>query len=78
MYLRRLQQYREPGGPVIFKDETTHTKTMSQSDNTCTKQKKSVTKGQWLIIVHAGNKNGLEQNPLLTFKSAKKNWCLLQ
>ncbi|XP_046685395.1 uncharacterized protein LOC124371124 [Homalodisca vitripennis] len=58
-------------------DETyihsTHTKTNGWTDGTTSGLKTPLSKGQRLIIVHAGGEGGFINNALLTFKSGKKS-----
>lgn len=75
-YLKKLKAYRDENRPVIYMDETyvhtTHTRPNSWSDGTNAGLKVPVSKGNRLIIVHAGNENGFVKDALLTFESGKK------
>lgn len=76
-YLRTIQTYRSEGRPVIYMDESyvhsTHTKPLSWSDGSEAGLKTPISKGERLIIVHAGNEHGFVNNALLTFISGKKS-----
>lgn len=64
-YLQKLKQYRQQNRPIIFTDETyVHAKTFTL--------KKPISKGQRVIIVHAGSEAGFVPNALLMFKSGMK------
>lgn len=72
-YLKQLQSYIHENRPIIFTDESyihsTHTQSKEWSDNSLLGLKKPISKGNRLIMVHAGGKMGFIQNALLLFKS---------
>lgn len=72
-YLNELMQYKQEGRPIIFTDETyihsSHTQPHEWSDNSVLGLKKPVSKGQRLIIVHAGGTSGFVPNARLIFTS---------
>lgn len=75
-YLRTVEGYRIEGRPIIFMDETyvhsSHSKDKAWSDDSNSGLKTPISKGQRLIIVHAGSENGFVPNSLLMFKSGTK------
>lgn len=74
-YLKELIKYRNEKRPIIYTDETyihsSHTVEKGWYDDTLKGLKKPMSKGQRLIIVHAGGENGFIQDGLLIFKSGK-------
>lgn len=76
-YLRKLQQYRNEGRAVFFMDETyvhsSHTQSKGWTDNTNSGLKTPISKGNRLIVVHAGNENGFVNGALVTFQSGRKS-----
>jgi len=76
-YLRNISRYRREGRPIIYTDETyihsSHTKDHAWSDGTNAGLLAPVSKGQRVIIVHAGSENGFISNALLMFKSGTKS-----
>ena len=72
-YLRQLQSYIREGRTIVFTDEsyinTSHTKTKGWSDGSNKELKKPIGKGQRVVMVHAGSKDGFIPNALLMFKS---------
>lgn len=76
-YLRSMKAYREEGRHIVYTDETylhsTHTSAKEWSDGSCQGLKSPISKGQRLIIVHAGGEQGFVPNALLTYKSGMKS-----
>lgn len=77
-YLRKLSEYKTAKRPIVYMDETyvhsTHSKLNAWTDTTSNQGLKTpVSKGQRLIIVHAGGQEGFVNNALLTFRSGKKS-----
>lgn len=76
-YLKNLVKFRNEKRPIIYTDETfihsSHTTEKGWYDDSLKGLKKPISKGQRLIIVHAGGENGFIQDGLLIFKSGKKN-----
>lgn len=72
-YLKRMIQYRTEGRNIIYTDETyihsSHTHSKGWSDDSPKELRKPISKGQRLIIVHAGGEEGFVQNGLLIFRS---------
>lgn len=75
-YLKKIRRYREEGRPIIYTDESyvdsSHTKTKAWSDGSTEGLKKKISKGQRLVIVHAGSATGFVPNALLMFKAGTK------
>lgn len=74
-YLTLIKQYRNEGRNIVYGDEsyvhTTHTKESAWADKTGKGLKKPISKGQRLIIVHAGGSNGFVPGALLIYKSSQ-------
>lgn len=73
-YLKSIIQYRAEGRNIVYTDETyihsSHTQAKGWSDDFYEMElKKPISKGQRLIIVHAGGEKGFVNNALLIFKS---------
>lgn len=72
-YLKKLVEYRSEGRNIIYTDETyihsSHVRDKGWYDESCKGLKKPISKGQRLIIVHAGGEKGFVKNGLLIFKS---------
>lgn len=72
-YLRQLQIYMREGRPIVFTDESyihsSHTQTKEWADDSLLGLKKPISKGQRLIMVHAGGREGFIPNALLIFPS---------
>lgn len=72
-YLVDVNRFRSEGRPIVYSDETyvhsTHTKPFSWTDGSSKGLKTPISKGQRLIVVHAGWKEGFISNALLTYKS---------
>lgn len=68
-----MQSYIHENRPIIFTDESyilgTHTQSKESSDNSLLWLKKPISKGNRLIMVHAGGRTGLIEIALLQFKS---------
>lgn len=75
-FLRKLKQYKDEGRNIVYTDETylhsSHTVPKSWDDGSTSGIKAPVSKGQRLIIVHAGGCRGFIPNALLIFKSGLK------
>lgn len=71
-FLIKIAEYRTQGRPIVYTDETyidtTHTSSKSYSDVSAG-LKKPISKGNRLIIVHAGGEDGFIPNALLMFKA---------
>lgn len=80
-YLKKLVQFKNEGRPIYFTDETylhsSHTQPHEWSDNSSAGLKKPVSKGNRLIIVHAGGVTGFVPNALLIFSSGMSYYILL-
>ncbi|XP_046684781.1 uncharacterized protein LOC124370533 [Homalodisca vitripennis] len=76
-FIRAIKRYREEGRPIVYTDETyvhaSHTKPHSWSDGSNKGLLTPISKGEYGIIVHAGNENGFIDNALLVFKSGQKS-----
>ncbi|XP_072403288.1 uncharacterized protein [Diabrotica undecimpunctata] len=75
-FLRKLKKYKSENRNIVYSDETyihsSHTVPKGWDDgrNKCIKS--PVSKGQRLIILHCGGKNGFVENAALIFKSGQK------
>ena len=76
VFLRGLNKYKNEGINIVYTDETylhsSHTVPKAWDDGTQKGLKSPVSKGQRLIIVHAGGAAGFVENALLIFKSGLK------
>lgn len=76
-YLRKIKKYREEGRPIIYTDESyvdsSHASHHSWTDGPTKGIKKPISKGNRLVIVHAGGEAGFVPNALLTFKAGTKS-----
>lgn len=76
-FLRKINKYREEGRPVIYTDESyvdsSHTNPKAWTDGTSKGLKQPISKGQRVVIVHAGSEAGFIPNALLTFKAGTKS-----
>lgn len=74
-YVRKVAQFRAEGRPIIYTDETyihsSHTSKYDWVDEQNKCLKKPISKGQRLIVVHAGGESGFINDGLLIFKSGK-------
>lgn len=65
-YLREINRLRKQGRPIIYMDETyilsSHTSSKAWSDDSSEGLHCPVSKGDRLIIVHAGGENGFVEN----------------
>jgi transposase len=72
-YLRSIAKYRSEGRPTVFMDEIyihgSHSVPFSWSDDSISGLLAPVSKGQQLIIVHAGSNQGFIPNAYIRFKS---------
>nr|XP_022913139.1 uncharacterized protein LOC111423981 [Onthophagus taurus] len=73
-FLRNVKQYREAKRPIIYMDETyihsSHTNAKNWDDNTNTGLQKPVSKGDRIIIVHAGSENGFVPGAYARWRSS--------
>lgn len=76
-YLREINRLRKQGRPIIYMDETyilsSHTSSKAWSDDSSEGLHCPVSKGDRLIIVHAGGENGFVENTLLMWKSSQSS-----
>jgi len=76
-YLRKIKQYRQEGRPIVYTDESyvdsSHSAPKAWTDGTTKGLKKPISKGQRVVIVHAGSEAGFIPNALLTFKAGAKS-----
>ncbi|KAJ3654370.1 hypothetical protein Zmor_013562 [Zophobas morio] len=76
-FVRKITQYRQEGRTIVYEDETyihsSHTQSKDWVDDKNLSLKKPISKGQRLIIVHAGYESGFIENGLLIFKSESKS-----
>lgn len=76
-FIRNIKQYRREGRPIVYTDETyihaSHTKPHSWSDDSKSGLLKPISKGQYAIIVHAGNEKGFVEGASLIYKSGHKS-----
>jgi hypothetical protein len=65
-YLQQIKEYREEGRPIIYMDETyihsSHTTPYAWSDGSIQELLSPVSKGQRLIVIHAGGEQGFIPN----------------
>ncbi len=76
-YIRRVQQYRAEGRPIVYIDETyinsNHTKPHAWLDGTSQSLHAPIGKGRRLIIINGLAETGFIPNALLMFKSGSKS-----
>lgn len=76
-YLKKIKQYRQEGRPIIYTDESyvdsSHSIPKAWSDGYTKGFKQPISKGQRVVIVHAGSETGFVPNALLTFKAGSKS-----
>lgn len=76
-YLQKLRQYRQQNRPIVYTDESyvhsSHAKPKGWADGSTKGLKKPISKGQRVVIVHAGSETGFVPSALLTFKSGMKS-----
>lgn len=76
-YLKKLKKYREEGRPIIYTDESyvdsSHSNPKAWTDGSTKGLKTPISKGQRVVIVHAGSEAGFVPNALLTFKAGGKS-----
>lgn len=76
-YISRIRLFRSQSRPIVYLDETyihsTHVPSRSWSDDSGKGLTSSISKGQRLIIIHAGGETGFIPNALLIFKSGTKS-----
>ncbi|XP_045516861.1 uncharacterized protein LOC123709513 [Pieris brassicae] len=75
--LRKIKQYRQEGKPIVYTDESyvdsSHSSSKAWTDGTTKGLKKPISKGQRVVIVHAGSDTGFIPNALLPFKAGTKS-----
>jgi hypothetical protein len=75
-FLQAVTRFCQDGHEIVHSDETYihsfHTTNMPWSDDTPLGDMAPTSKGQWLIIVHAGIENGFIPGALVLFKSNQK------
>lgn len=73
-YLRALKRYRDEGRPIIYLDEsyilTSHVSSASWSDDSTKGMRVPISKGQRLIMIHAGSEAGFVPNALTMWKAS--------
>ncbi|XP_050312224.1 uncharacterized protein LOC126747544 [Anthonomus grandis grandis] len=76
-YLKQIFKYKEEGRNIVYTDESyihsSHTKDKGWFDESRHGIRKLISKGQRLIILHAGGRNGFVNNGLLIFRSGSKS-----
>lgn len=76
-YIKKITKYRQEGRPIIYTDESyvdsSHSVSKAWSDDSNEGLKKPISKGQRLVIVHAGGETGFVPNALLIFKAGSKS-----
>lgn len=76
-YLKKIKQYRHEGRLIVYTDElyvdSSHSSAKAWTDGTTKGLKKPISKGQRVVIVHAGCETGFIPNALLTFKAGSKS-----
>jgi len=72
-FLRQIKRFREQGRPIIYLDETyihsNHHASLSWSDNSTKGFRAPISKGDRLIIIHAGGEQGFVPNALTIWKA---------
>lgn len=72
-FLRKIIEFRNEGRNIIYTDETyihsSHVQNKGWYDESLKGLKRPISKGQRLIIIHAGGEKGFVENGLLIFKS---------
>lgn len=73
-YLKTLKYYREQGRPIIYLDETyvlsSHVSSLSWSDGSNNGVHIPISKGERLIIIHAGGEKGFVPNAFTCWKAS--------
>lgn len=76
-YLQNITKYRQEGRPIVYTDESyvdsSHASGKAWSDGSTKGLKKPISKGQRVVIVHAGSEAGFIPNALLLFKAGTKS-----
>ncbi|XP_050293523.1 uncharacterized protein LOC126734047 [Anthonomus grandis grandis] len=76
-YLKQITEFKNQGRNIVYTDETyihsSHTSDKGWFDESLSGIRKPILKGQRLIIVHAGGKNGFVKDGLLIFRSGSKS-----
>ncbi|CAG9769301.1 unnamed protein product [Ceutorhynchus assimilis] len=74
-YLKQITEYRKENRPIIYTDETyihsSHTSDKGWFDDSSKGFRKPISKGQRLIVLHAGGEGGFINNGLLIFRSGE-------
>lgn len=75
-YLRSVKRFRSEGRPIVYLDESyihsTHMQTKSWADESNNGLRVPISKGDRLIIIHAGGEKGFIPNALKTWKASKR------
>lgn len=76
-YLQKIKKYRQEGRAIIYTDESyvdsSHSNPKAWTDGSTKGLKTPISKGQRVVIVHAGSVAGFVPNALLTFKAGSKS-----
>jgi hypothetical protein len=76
LYLTEFRKYKADGRPIIFEDETyihgSHTRTKNWTDDIDSGLLAPKSKGERLIIFHAGGRAGFISKALHIYKSRQK------
>ncbi|XP_046971055.1 uncharacterized protein LOC124538094 [Vanessa cardui] len=76
-YLEKIKKYREEGRPIVYTDESyvdsSHSNPKVWTVSSTKGLKTPISKGQCVVIVHAGHEAGFIPNALLTFKAGSKS-----
>ena len=76
-FLQKIKRYRDDGRPIMYTDESyvdsTHVSSKSWGDGSKDGLKKKISKGQRIVIVHAGSDAGFVPHALLMFKAGTKS-----
>jgi transposase len=74
-YLRSVRRFRSEGRPIVYLDESyihsTHMQSKSWADESNNGLRVPISKGDRLIIIHAGGEKGFIPNALKTWKASK-------
>lgn len=76
-YLRSVRRFRSEGRPIVYLDESyihsTHMQSQSWSDDSNNGLRTPISKGNRLIIIHAGGEKGFVPNALKTWKASNQS-----
>lgn len=76
-YLRSVRRFRSEGRPIVYLDESyihsTHMQSKSWADESNNGLRVPISKGDRLIIIHAGGEKGFIPNALKTWKASKRS-----